>query len=32
MLWEPAPLLKELAKSGKILAEFQRKAAPAAGM
>jgi 3-hydroxyacyl-CoA dehydrogenase len=29
MLWEPAPLLKELAESGKTFAEFQRKAAPA---
>ena len=31
MLWEPAPLLKELAESGRTFAEFQRKAAPAAG-
>lgn len=29
MLWEPAPLLKELAESGRTFAEFQRKAAPA---
>ena len=29
MLWEPAPLLKELAESGKKFAEFQRKSVPA---
>jgi 3-hydroxyacyl-CoA dehydrogenase len=32
MLWEPAPLLKELAESGRTFAEFQRKAAAPAGM
>jgi 3-hydroxyacyl-CoA dehydrogenase len=31
MLWEPAPLLKEFAESGKKFAEFQRRTAPAAG-